>query len=142
MLIACQDKQELEDTKRLLMSEFNMKVLGNAKKILGMEISRDRAKKVLKLSQTSYINKILKTFSMDDCKHVKTPLATHIKISSVDSPTTDSELRYMEKNPYANVVGSMMYLIVCSRPDISYLVSVISRFNAKERCIGRQLSGC
>lgn len=42
MSIACQDKQVAEDTKKLLMSKFDMKVLGNAKKILDMEISRDR----------------------------------------------------------------------------------------------------
>lgn len=58
MLVACKSKAEIAKTKNLLKSEFNMKELGNAKKILGMEITRDREKRVLKLAQTGYVKKL------------------------------------------------------------------------------------
>ncbi|KAF3627945.1 putative basic 7S globulin-like [Capsicum annuum] len=64
----------------------------------------------------------------DDTKPVNTPLAPHLKLSSRLFPTTDEEREYLSKVPYANVVGSLMYAIVCTRPDISQVVSVVSRY--------------
>ena len=59
-----------------------MKELGAAKKILGMDISRDRQAGKLFLSQNKYIEKVLDRFNMSNCKPVSTPLATHFKLSS------------------------------------------------------------
>lgn len=67
---------------------------------------------------------------MENCKPVKTPLAAHFKLSNQDSPKTDLDREYVSKVPYANVVGSLMYLMVCSRPDIGYGVSMVSRYLA------------
>ncbi|KAK1427083.1 hypothetical protein QVD17_15766 [Tagetes erecta] len=130
MLICCEDKDEIEVTKELLMKAFDMKDLGAAKKILGMEIVRDRVNGKLILHQQAYINKILNNYSMQDCKPVKTPLAQHFKLSSRDSPQTEEERYQMRGVPYANLVGSFMYLMVCTRPDISYAVSLVSRYIA------------
>ncbi|KAI3727128.1 hypothetical protein L1987_66937 [Smallanthus sonchifolius] len=130
MLIACSDKSEIENTKLLLMSEFDMKQLGEAKKIIGMEIFRNRSQRELKVSQGSYILKVLKNYGMDNSKPVKTPLAQHFRLSSEDCPISDLEKTYMDKVPYANAVGSLMYLMVCTRPDIGYGVSLVSRYLA------------
>ncbi|XP_035842146.1 secreted RxLR effector protein 161-like [Helianthus annuus] len=65
---------------------------------------------------------------MEGCKAVKTPIGAHFKLSLQDSPKTEHEERYMSSVPYANVVGSMMYLMVCTRPDLAYAVSVVSRY--------------
>src|SRR5687768_4193689 len=59
MVVACSSLFEVENLKRLLSSEFDMKDLGEAKKILGMEILRDRARGILYLSQRRYIEKVL-----------------------------------------------------------------------------------
>lgn len=59
-----------------------MKELGHAREILGMEISRDRVKKQLNLSQTSYVMKVLSKFNMENCKHVQSPFGKHFKLSS------------------------------------------------------------
>ncbi|KAD5962030.1 hypothetical protein E3N88_13503 [Mikania micrantha] len=128
MLIVCKDKSEIEDTKSILMEEFEMKCLGEAKKIIGMEILRDRQNKQLKVCQMSYITKVLKNYGMENSKVVKTPLGLHFKLSNADSPTTADEISYMNKVPYANAVGSLMYLMVCSRPDIGFAVSLVSRY--------------
>ena len=82
MLIACKVREEIEALKQKLNSEFDMKDLGHAKKILGMEIKRDRRKGTMFLSQKKYLEKVLNTFGMSNCKPVITPLASHFKLSN------------------------------------------------------------
>ncbi|GJZ65761.1 retrovirus-related pol polyprotein from transposon TNT 1-94 [Tanacetum coccineum] len=91
MPIACKSKAEIGSTKSLLKKEFAMKELGEAKKILGMEIVRDQSRKILRVSQSR-----------------------------------DCDLEKMSKVPYTNAVRSLMYLMVCMRPDIAYSGCVVS----------------
>ena len=60
-----------------------MKDLGPTKKILGMEIKRDRKSSLLFLSQEKYIEKVLHRFNMHDAKIVSTPIASHFKLSAL-----------------------------------------------------------
>jgi hypothetical protein len=128
MLVACRDKSIINNTKQLLMQEFYMKELGQAKKILGMEINRDRRVGLIKLSQASYLNIVLNSFYMSQSKSVSTPMGQQFKLSSRDSPKSAIEVRETEHVPYSNAVGSLMYIMVCTRPDIGYAVSLVSRF--------------
>ncbi|RVX00023.1 Retrovirus-related Pol polyprotein from transposon TNT 1-94 [Vitis vinifera] len=128
MLVACKEKRHLEQVKEMLKAEFEMKDLGSAKRILGMEIERDRSKRVLRLSQNSYISKVLSRFEMNNVKTVSTPLGQHFRLSITQAPETHEEKRFMERIPYASMVGSVMYTMVCSRPDLAYAVSMISRY--------------
>ncbi|GKA12355.1 retrotransposon protein, putative, ty1-copia subclass [Tanacetum coccineum] len=130
MLIACKSKAEIGSTKSLLKKEFDMKELGEAKKILGMEIVRDRSRKILRVSQSGYVSKILNNFRIDNGKSVKMPLGGHFKLSLKDCPVRDCDVERMSKVSYANAVGSLMYLMVCTRPYIAYAVSVVSRYLA------------
>ncbi|GJV02855.1 retrotransposon protein, putative, ty1-copia subclass [Tanacetum coccineum] len=106
----------------------DMKELGEANKILGVEIVRDHSRKILRVSQSRYVSKILNNFRIDNGKSVKMPLGGHFKLSLKDCPVMDCDVERMSKVPYANVVGSLMYLMVCTRPDIAYAVSVVSRY--------------
>ncbi|KAG8472381.1 hypothetical protein CXB51_035329 [Gossypium anomalum] len=128
MLIAAKDKGEIRKVKAQLSEEFEMKDLGPAKKILGMEILRDRKTSKLYLSQKGYIEKLLCRFNMRSAKPVSTPLAAHFRLSSALSPQSDDEIEYMSHVPYSSAVGSLMYAMVCSRPDLSYAVSAVSRY--------------
>jgi len=105
-----------------------MKDLGSAQQILGMRIMRDRKNKRLWLSQEKYIKKVLDKFNMKDAKPIGTPLAAHFKLSTKLCPSNDKEKEEMRKIPYASVVGSFMYAMVCTQPNISYSVGVVSRF--------------
>ena len=111
-----------------------MKDLGAAKKILGMEIERDRNGGKLYLTKKSYIEKVLERFGMKNAKPVSTTFAAHFRLSSSLSPKSFNEKRYMARVPYSSAVGSMMYVMVCTRPDISHAVSVVSRYMA---CFGK-----
>jgi hypothetical protein len=107
-----------------------MKDLGATRKILGMEIGRDRRSSLLFLSRHIYIQKVLRRFNMHDSNLVSTPIAPHFKLSSAQCPTKDEDLKYMSKVPYSSVVGSLMYVMVCSHPDLSYYMSLVSRYMA------------
>lgn len=85
MLIASGNWPVIKELKGSLNKEFEMKDLGKASRILGMDITRDREKGILILSQKSYIEKVLKTFGMIDAQPVSTPIATHFNLRSVTS---------------------------------------------------------
>jgi hypothetical protein len=128
MLIASKSMEEINKLKAHLSRTFDMKDLGAAKHILGMEIHRDRKNGKIWLSQQKYVERVLEKFSMNSVKPVNVPLASHFKLSSVLSPRTDEEKQYMSHVPYGNVVGNLMYAMVSTRPDISHAVGVVSRF--------------
>nr|GEV88633.1 retrotransposon protein, putative, Ty1-copia subclass [Tanacetum cinerariifolium] len=130
MLIACKSMDEIGSTKSLLKREFDVKDLEEAKKILGMEIVRDRSRKIRRVSQSGYISKILDYFRIDNKKSVQMPLGGHFKLSLKDCSIRDCDVERMSKVPYANAVGSLMYLMVCTRLDIVYAVSIVSRYLA------------
>nr|GEX88795.1 hypothetical protein [Tanacetum cinerariifolium] len=125
MLIACKSKAEIGSTKSLLKKEFDMKELREAKKILGMEIVKDRSRKILRVSESEYVSKILNNFRTDNGKSVKMLLGGHFKLSLKDCQVRDCDVERMSKASYANAVGSLMYLMVCTRPDIAYAVSSV-----------------
>ncbi|GKA90565.1 transposable element [Tanacetum coccineum] len=129
MLIASQSLDEIEMLKTQLKSEFEMKDLGEAKMILGMEIVRDRKLRKLCLTQKQYLRRVLKCFRFDkQTKRVSTPLASQFKISAAMSPKDDAEMAYMEKVPYANAVGSLMCAMICTQLDISHAVGMVRRY--------------
>nr|GEU56006.1 retrovirus-related Pol polyprotein from transposon TNT 1-94 [Tanacetum cinerariifolium] len=110
--------------------EFDMKELGEANKILSMEIVRDRSRKIMRVSQSGYVSTILNNFRIDNGKLVQMPLGEHFKLSLKDCLVRDYDVERMSKVPYVNAVGSLMYLMVCTRPYITYVVSVVSRYLA------------
>ncbi|KAJ4716980.1 Retrovirus-related Pol polyprotein from transposon TNT 1-94 [Melia azedarach] len=128
MLVAAENKSDVQKLKDLLSVEFEMKDLGAARKILGMEIYRERSKKKLFLSQKGYIQKILSRFGMSTAKPIDTSSAANAHLSVAFAPKSVEEKEYMSRVPYASAVGSLMYAIVCSRPDLAQSVSVVSRF--------------
>ncbi|PKI71267.1 hypothetical protein CRG98_008267 [Punica granatum] len=124
MLIGGSCAQEVNKLKKQLSKQFEMKDLGEAKQILGMRINRDKVAGKLFLLQAEYIEKVLKRFRMDEAKPISTPMGSHFKLSKRDSSKSDSERAHMEKTPYASAVGSIMYAMVCIRPDIAHAVGV------------------
>ncbi|RDX62691.1 hypothetical protein CR513_58952, partial [Mucuna pruriens] len=83
---------------------------------------------MLWVSQKDYIEKILKRFNMHNAKPARIPIAGHFKLSKSQCPKNEEEREEMNKVPYSSAVGSLMYAMVCTRPDIGYAVGVVSRF--------------
>ena len=108
-----------------------MKDLDAAKQILGMRITKNNG--VFRLSQEEYVKKVLSRFSTGEAKSVSTPLATHFKLSKELSPITEEVRDHMAKVPYASVIGSLMYVMVCTQPNIAHAVRVVSRYMSNPR---------
>ena len=72
--------------------------------------------------------KILKRFIKNHVKPLNNPLYSHFNLSSGLCPNNDKEKEYMYCVPYVNAVGSLMYVMVCTRPDISHVVGVVNRY--------------
>ena len=128
ILIVGRNTSRIQNLKNALSKSFAMKDLGGVKQILGMSVTRDRVRRKLYLSQEKYIQRVLQRFGMNDSKPVSAPLAPHFKLSIKQSPTTDEEKDLMNDVPYASAVGSLMYAMICTRPDIAHAVSTVSRF--------------
>ena len=128
MLIVSKSMGEISKLKAQMARAFDMKDLGVAKQILGIEIQRDRRNGKLSFSQEKYVEKILERFGMNKVKPVNVPLASHFKLSSGLCPSSDEEKDYMSRVPYANAVGCLMYAMVCTRLDISHAIGVVSKY--------------
>ncbi|KAE8715220.1 Heat shock 70 kDa protein 15 [Hibiscus syriacus] len=124
------NKDHFEELKAQLAREFEMKDLGSTNKILGMQIHRDRSNRKIWLSQKNYLIKILSRFIMQDCKSISTPISINFKLSSSMSPSSEEERMKMSRVPYASAVGSLMFVMICTRPDIAQAVGVVSRYMA------------
>ena len=93
--------------------EFEMKDLGEEKKIIGMEITKDREKGLVCFNQKQYLEKLIRKFGIHDSfEPVSTPLTPYFKLSSLQCPQIDKEKLQMKSIPYTNLVGSLMYIIV------------------------------
>ena len=95
MLFSSKSIIEINRLKAQMARTFDMKDLGVARHILGMEIFRDRSNGKLWLSQQKYIEKILLRFGMNNVKPVSVPLASHFKLSSSLCSNTNEEKEYM-----------------------------------------------
>ena len=127
ILLMGNDIPTLQSIKTWLGNCFSMKDLGEATYILGIRIYRDRSRKLIGLSQSTYIDKVLKRFSMQDSKRGFLPMTHGISLSKEQCPKTQEERERMSKIPYASAIGSIMYAMLCTRPDVSYALSVTSR---------------
>ena len=130
ILIASNNKYEVDLVKTELSKEFEMKDLGGANRILVIEIIRNRDEGLLMLSQETYLKKVLDKFGMLDAKPVSTPISQQFKLSMDQVPKSNEDLEYISQIPYVNAVGSLMYAMVCIQLDIAYVVSLVSRFMA------------
>lgn len=128
ILLASNNLDLLLETKKTLSTSFDMKDLGEASFVLGIEIHRDRNQKLLGLSQKAYIDRVLKRFNMETCKPGDAPIVKGDKLSKDQCPKNNIEMNAMSNVPYASAVGSLMYAQVCTRPDLSFAVSVLGRY--------------
>jgi len=125
ILLASNSLGMIRETKEFLSKNFDMKDLGEASYVIGIEIHRDRSRKILGLSQKAYINKILERYNMKNCSTSIAPIVKGDKFSLSQCPKTPLELESMKNIPYASAGGSLVYLDVCTRPDIAFVVGML-----------------
>lgn len=131
MLVAARNKEAIAQLKHELSLHFEIKDLGPAKRILGMEINKDRVPGALWLSQEGYLSRVLETYNMAEAKHAVTLLSAHFKLSAATEQNLIEDEKFMKSVPYSNAVGSIMYVMIGTRPDLAYLVGIVSLFMSK-----------
>jgi Reverse transcriptase (RNA-dependent DNA polymerase). len=124
LLILGPSTDEISKLKQQLSKRFEMTDLGPCKYYLGMTIRRQRSTKTLHLGQRAYIEKVLRDFDMWECKPVATPMDTTTRIQP--SPA-DYVAEPETKQWYARAIGSLMYAMLGTRPDIAFSVFFLSR---------------
>lgn len=126
LIIAASSVDQLNKFKETMKSQFNMKDLGQISNFLGIQFEQKEGE--IKMSQEKYIAKMLERFGMSDCKPRATPNELKMECNkNVEENNTELE------NPkdYREIVGSLIYAMTCTRPDISWVVSKLSQSLAK-----------
>ena len=127
LLLVASSLAAIYKIKDALHKRFEMKDLGEAKVILGLAIRRDTALGTLKLSHGKYAGQELEKFGMAECHPIGTPL--EVRLQLVKANGSDDTL------PYREAVGSLMYLMVGTRPDLAFAIGKLSRFVS---CYGKE----
>ena len=126
ILLIGNDLGALLSVKVWLSAQFDMKDLGEASHILGIKLLCDRQKRMLGLSQASYIDQILARLNMQDIKKGFIPFRVGSSLSANQRPKTLTEIERMRGIFYASKVGNLMYAMLCTRSDICFVVDIVS----------------
>jgi len=124
-------KRSLRQLKAELKTRFKMKDLGPVKRYLGIEVRR--TKRQISLTQTEFTTDMLKRFGMEDCAPKLTPMDDKIRLDiEVNGVNIAGDpLSEFDKERYQQAIGSLLYLSLGTRPDISFAVSILSRFTSR-----------
>ena len=120
LLICSKNKRKIQNVKKLLTNRFEMKDLGEVKEYLGINIEYDYFKNEMRLSQKKYIELLANKYKLQNSKLYCTPMETNLKIEKAEINREDIG--------YKNLIGALLYVSVNTRPDISYSVNYLSRF--------------
>ena len=120
--IASRNEGTIKTLKKQLSKKFNIKDLGLLKYFLGISVDQEEGK--VWIGQPNYTRQLLKKYGMEDCKPVSTPVASGQQLIQAK----DDE-KSVDQTRYQSLIGSLMYLSICTRPDITYSVSNLARFS-------------
>jgi len=113
--------------KSQLASSYEIKDLGKAKFILGMQIDRNTHGDIT-LLQEAYCKCLLKRFNITSCLPATTPLPPGTILSIEDYPATPNEENKMKDTPFQEALGLLMWLQVVTRPDLAFSVNILAHF--------------
>ncbi|CAI7774063.1 unnamed protein product [Closterium sp. NIES-53] len=133
LVFAIADKVALADVKLELQKRHTCTDLGELRHYLGLQITRDRAARTITLSQSHMMEQILQRFELQHSTVQCIPLAVDLRLIR---PFPDEP--FEPSGPYAELVGCLMYLMTCTRPDLAFPLSILARFVAsgRHRCEG------
>ena len=127
LMIASNCKSLCSNLKTSLNKRFEMKDLGIVQVCLGLEFNWLPNGTCL-LNQKQYIQKVLERFKMENCKPIGCPIEGGAKLSKDMSPKTPEEKNEMRGIPYRSAVGSLIYLVTGTRPDLAVATSNVARY--------------
>ena len=130
MGLLCNNLVFMEKQKKEIGKIFKIKDLGPISHLLGLAIDYDHEKGVLQLSQGQYIQQSLERYSFDNGRTHPTPLSSGSKLTKADCPQTAADIEAMKALPYQSLIGTLMYAMLGTRPDIAFAVGTLSKYSS------------
>jgi len=118
--IAADSIELVQNVKSGIMQVFEARDLGETSVFIGMEVQRDRARRLIKLSQMSAVRNIIERYGQGDARVRDVPMAPGVQLTKEGDPLG-------EDTPYRQLVGSLLYVSTCTRPDIAFAVGALAR---------------
>jgi len=137
LILLTDSSETMSELKLELTQAFEMTDCGELHYFLGLRVQRDRARRILTLNQGHFVDQILMRFNMTDCHPVSTPLDPSVQLKRSDGGGYDDdnnnnkETNYADETLFRQIIGSLMFLMIGTRPDIAAAVSIISQFSTK-----------
>ncbi|CAI7765801.1 unnamed protein product, partial [Closterium sp. NIES-53] len=128
LVFATADTEALALVKSEMQKRHTCTDLGELCNYLGLQITRDRARRTIKLTQSHMVHQVLQCFGFRYSSPQSTPLPTG---HSLSAPPSDESVE--PSGPYPELVGCLIYLMTCTRPDLSYPLSILARYVAPRR---------
>ncbi|CAI7923972.1 unnamed protein product [Closterium sp. NIES-54] len=128
LVFATADTEALALVKAEQQERHTCTDLGELRSYLGLQITRDRARRTITLTQSHMVHQILQCFGFQFSSPRPTPLSTG---HSLSAPPSDESVE--PSGPYPEFVGCLMYLMTCTRPDLAYPLSLLARYMAPGR---------
>ncbi|CAI7787831.1 unnamed protein product, partial [Closterium sp. NIES-54] len=128
LVFATADTEALTLVKSELQKRHTCTDLGELRSYLGLQITRDRARRTITLTQSHMVHQVLQRFVFQYSSPQLTPLSTS---HSLSAPPSDESVE--PSGPYPKLVGCLMYLMTCTRPDLAYPISLLARYVAPGR---------
>ena len=126
ILLTSSDVNLLLETKKFLSLKFDMKDLSEASFVLGIEIHQDRRKGLLGLSQKAYLEKVLKKYSMQNCKPSPAPIVKGDRFGEFQCHRNQYEIDQMKAVPYSSAIESLQYAQV----DLAFVTGLLDRYQS------------
>ncbi|CAI7893537.1 unnamed protein product [Closterium sp. NIES-54] len=128
LVFATADTAGLAHVKSVLQKRHTCTDLGELRSYLGLQITRDRAQRTITLTQSHMVQQVLQRFDFTYSSPQATPLSTRHSLSALPSDESVEP-----SGPYLELVGCLMYLMTCTRPDLAYPLSILARYVAPGR---------
>ncbi|CAI7923097.1 unnamed protein product [Closterium sp. NIES-53] len=128
LVFATADTAGLAHVKSELQKRHTCTDLGELRSYLGLQITRDRAQRTITLTQSHMVQQVLQRFGFTYSSPQATPLSTRHSLSALPSDESVEP-----SGPYPELVGCLMYLMTCTRPDLAYPLSILARYVAPGR---------
>ena len=126
MVILAKDIIVVQEFKEAIAKRWEIKDLGEVKRILGLEVTRNRLARSIRITQTVFTDEVMSEYRLADARSASTPSGNSESLEPVSAKD-----KLADADRYQRVVGQLMYLIRGTRPDICFVVSRLSRYVAK-----------
>ena len=102
--------------------------MGVLEYVLGVRVDQQPDKNIIQLSQKTYILDMLTKYDVKDARAVDTPMSSKVRLTKGMCPTTSQGRLDMEKYPYREAVGSLLWIANGTRPDVAFAVSQVAKY--------------